>query len=154
DKLYSFLADYELLRDPGSEFQYSNLGIGLLGHAIVLKAGKSYESLIVNRICRPLNMTSTGISLAPEMKSRLASGHDKSGRLEGNWEFQALAGCGALRSTANDLLKYVAANLGLTQSDLTPLMEKTQVFSHQGTHGLDSAPGFFGHTAMPWVDEN
>jgi CubicO group peptidase (beta-lactamase class C family) len=144
-KLYDFLAGYTLTNDPGAKFKYSNLGMGLLGHVITLKAGTNYESLVVNRICRPLHMDSTCITLTPELKTRLARGHNASGKTVANWDFQVLAGCGALRSTANDLLKYVSANLGAMQSSVTPLLEKTHVIRHRG----DSV---FGDTAMPWVD--
>jgi serine-type D-Ala-D-Ala carboxypeptidase/endopeptidase len=152
EKLYAFLSHFTLTSDPGADFQYSNLGMGLLGHAITLKAGADFDSLIVNRIARPLQMGSTGVVLTPEMKDHLAIGHDAVGRSVPNFEFQSLAGCGALHSTANDLLKYVAANLGLAKSPLTPLMEKTQVFSHHASPGVGSMPSF-GQTAMPWVDE-
>ncbi len=119
--------------------------MGLLGHAISLKAAADYESLVVDRICRPLHMDSTRISRPPELKPRQANGHDASGKLVSYWNFQVLAGCGALRSTANDLLKYVSANLGLTQTALNPLMEKSRVIRHRGDP-------IYGNTAMPWVD--
>jgi CubicO group peptidase (beta-lactamase class C family) len=54
EELNAFLSGYKLTRDPGTKFEYSSLGIGLLGHAIALKAGTNYESLVVYRICRPL----------------------------------------------------------------------------------------------------
>jgi serine-type D-Ala-D-Ala carboxypeptidase/endopeptidase len=146
EQLYEFLSGCTLSHDPGTKFEYSNTGMGLLGHVISLKAGMDYESLVVERICRPLDMQSTRITLTPELKNHLAIGHDKSGKPVGNWNFQVLAGTGAIRSTANDMLKYVAANLGLTQSNLTPLMEKTHVIRHR-----DSPD--FGNTAMPWVDQ-
>jgi serine-type D-Ala-D-Ala carboxypeptidase/endopeptidase len=145
ENLYTFLSGYTLTSDPGTKFIYSNLGVGLLGHAISLKAGVDYESLAVDRICRPLHMDSTRISRLPESKSHLANGHNASSQLVSYWNFQVLAGCGALRSTANDLLKYVSANLGLTQTALGPLMEKTHVIRHRGDP-------FYGNTSMPWVD--
>ena len=58
EKMYVFLSGYKLTRDPGAPSEYSNLGMGLLGHAVALKAGTNYESLMVNRICRPLKMDS------------------------------------------------------------------------------------------------
>ena len=124
-KLYAFLSGCQLPRDPGSKFEYSNLGSGLLGHVIALKAGTDYESLVVERICRPLKMESTRITLTPDLKARFATGHNQFGYAVTSMDFQAQAGCGGLRSTANDLLKYVSANLGLTPSSLTSLMEKT-----------------------------
>jgi CubicO group peptidase (beta-lactamase class C family) len=52
-QLYAFLSGYELTRDIGSRYEYSNLGVGLLGHALALRAGKSYEDLVTERILRP-----------------------------------------------------------------------------------------------------
>jgi serine-type D-Ala-D-Ala carboxypeptidase/endopeptidase len=147
ERLYEFLSNHKLQREPGKEFEYSNVGMALLGHVIVLKAGKDYESLVVERICRPLNMDSTGVVFTPELKSRLAMGHGSDGKRAPNWDFQVYAGAGAVRSTANDLLKYVAANIGLTQSDLTPLMQKTHVLHHL-------AQSRYGNTALPWMDRS
>ena len=79
EKLYAFLSGYQLTCDPGAKFEYSNLGIGLLGHVITLKAGTDYESLVVDRICRPLKMDSTRIMLTPELKARFAQGHNELG---------------------------------------------------------------------------
>jgi CubicO group peptidase (beta-lactamase class C family) len=149
-KMYDYLSGYALNHDPGIKFEYSNTGMGLLGHVISLKAGKDYETLVVERICRPLDMQSTCITLTPELKARLATGHDKTGNPVTNWDFQVMAGAGAIRSTANDLLKYVSANLGLTKSNLTPLMQKNHVIRHRDS----PKPGDpdLGNTAMPWFD--
>jgi len=132
EKLYAFLSRYKLTCDPGAKYDYSNLGVGLLGHVIALKAGTNYESLVMDRICRPLKMDSTRITLTPELKARFAQGHNALGSAVSSWDVPILSGAGALRSTANDLLKYVSANLGLTPSNLTPLMEETHaVHFHQ-----------------------
>src|SRR5262249_42868325 len=60
----------------------------------------------------------------PDLKSRLAAGHGATGYLIPGSEFGVLAPVGALRSTARDMLKYVSANLGLTPSRLTPLLQR------------------------------
>ena len=64
-QLYDFLASYELTTDPGSHFEYSNVGVALLGHALALRAGIPFEDLVRTRILEPLHMTSTGITLDP-----------------------------------------------------------------------------------------
>jgi len=125
-QMYAFLADYTLPRDIGATYEYSNLGAGLLGHALARKAGADYEALVRARICRPLGMTNTQVVLPPGLKERLATGHNAAGEPAANWDIPTLAGAGALRSTANDLLKFVAANLGLLKSDLWPAMQLTQ----------------------------
>ena len=130
EQMYAFLSGYTLPRDIGATYEYSNLGAGLLGHVISRKAGTNYEALVVQRICRPLGMTNTQIVLPPGLGARLATGHNAAGEPVSNWDIPTLAGAGALRSTASDMLKFVAANLGLAKSDLWPAMQLTQVPRH------------------------
>jgi CubicO group peptidase (beta-lactamase class C family) len=111
-QMYDFLSGYDLPREIGESYQYSNLGVGLLGHVLSLKAALSYEELVKKRILEPLQMKDTVITLDPGLRSRLAVGHDASGREVANWDLPALAGAGALRSTASDMLKFLAANVG------------------------------------------
>jgi hypothetical protein len=125
DQLYAFLSGYKSTNDPGAHYQYSNLGASILGHVIALKASTNYESLVENRICRPLEMNSTRFTLTPELKARFTPGHNQFGEALWNENRSPIFfPQGGLRSTANDLLKYVSAYLGLTPTSLTPLFEK------------------------------
>ena len=74
EQLYQFLSTYELTRDIGSRFEYSNIGGGLLGHVLARRANTNYEDLVHSRIGGPLGMNSTGITLMPKQKARLAAG--------------------------------------------------------------------------------
>jgi CubicO group peptidase (beta-lactamase class C family) len=118
EQMYQFISGYQLTRDIGEKYEYSNLGVGLLGHALTLRAGKDYETLVRSRICDPLGMTNTRVTLTPEMKARLAIGHSSGMAAVPNWDIPTLAGAGALRSTANDMLTFLAANLGYVKSPL------------------------------------
>jgi serine-type D-Ala-D-Ala carboxypeptidase/endopeptidase len=123
DDLYQFLSGYTLPRDPGSEFEYSNLGAGLLGHLLALRAGADYESAIRSHVTEPLGMPDTGIALSSSMKQRMATGHNAMLVPVANWELLTLAGAGALRSSANDLLTLLEAVLGYRESPLAPAMK-------------------------------
>jgi len=143
EQLYQFLSGYQLTRDIGSTYEYSNLGGGLLGHVLARRAGMDYEALVESRICAPLGMKSTAITLTPEMKARLAVGHNATLEPVKNWDLPTLAGAGALRSTANDLLSFLAANLGYSKSSLSPAMAamlKTR--RPTGQAGLEIALGW------------
>jgi len=145
EQLYNFLSGFTLTREPETQWEYSNVGIALLAHILVLKTGTDYESLVMERICRPLKMESTRITLTDEMKSRIARGHDSSGAPLPGQEFSVMSGASGLHSTAIDLLKYVSANLDLEHSSLTPLMKKNQA-------PRSSAPPKHNLTAMDWYD--
>jgi len=122
EQMYQFLSGYTLPRKVGSQFEYSNLGAALLGVALDRKAGSDYESLVRARVTGPLGMSDTRIALTPGMQSRLAPGHDASLVPVPNWDLPAFAAAGALRSTANDLLKFIAAELEYSRSPLLPAM--------------------------------
>jgi D-alanyl-D-alanine-carboxypeptidase/D-alanyl-D-alanine-endopeptidase len=130
EQMYAFISGYTLTRDIGAKYEYSNLGFGLLGHILALRARTDYETLVRTRIGRPLKMDSTGIKLTHELQARLAAGHNAVRLPVPNWDLQTIPGAGALRSTVNDLLKFVAANLGLKKSPLLAAMQKT----HQSQH--------------------
>ncbi len=68
------------------------------------------------------SMTSTAVALRDPLQQRLAAGHNDRREPVPNWDIPTLAGAGALRSTADDLLKLIAAELGYTASPLAPAM--------------------------------
>ncbi|MEP6506898.1 MAG: serine hydrolase [Gemmatimonadales bacterium] len=121
-RLYDFLSSYVLPRDIGSQYEYSNLGMGILGHVLALRAGKSYEALVKERVLIPLGMHDSGITLSSAMKSHIAQGFGVDGSPMHLWDLPTLAGAGALRSTANDMLKFLAANLDSASLPLGPAM--------------------------------
>ena len=129
--MYDFLSQQTLKRGIGSKYEYSNLAMGLLGHILGLKAGMSYEELIVRRISQPLGMESTVITLTPEMMGKLAKPHNAKGEVY-LWDFPAMAGAGAIRSSADDMLDFLYANMGLKKSVLLPAME----LAHESTTPL------------------
>jgi len=133
-QLYAFLSGYQLTRDIGATYEYSNLGVGLLGHALALKAGTSYEQLVTRRVLIPLQMKETAITLTPALRARLALGHDGEGHVVPNWDLPTLAGAGALRSTAADLLTFLVANLDSTATPLSRTLQQT----HGERHATDN----------------
>src|SRR5262249_15553192 len=122
----AFLAEYQLPRDPGASYEYSNLSFGLLGYALARLAHTTYGALTEEAILQPLGMTLTGIAFTDAMRVHLAPGHDDTGKPAQNWDFDALAGAGALRSTAIDMLRYLKANMGIDPSPLAAAMKLAQ----------------------------
>lgn len=120
DRLYAFLAGCKLAREPGAQYEYSNLAMGLLGHAIALRAKKPYEDVLLERVCRPLGMESTRVAFTDDMRKRLAAAHDVDGGPAANWDIPTLAGAGGIRSTARDMLRFLRAQV---ECDKGPLAE-------------------------------
>ena len=134
EQALEFLSKYELTRDIGATYEYSNYGMGLLGIALAHRAGMSYEDLVTRRVLQPLDMTDTRIGLTPAMRERLALGHDAGGSVVGNWDISGLGAAGALRSTVNDMLKFLAANMDSASSPLGRVFAATHA-KRRGTSG-------------------
>ncbi len=132
-QLYRFISGYELTRDIGSAYEYSNLGMGLLGHILALHANKSYEQLMLENIAEPLGMKETSITLTQNMKANLALGHDEQVALTSNWDLPTFAGAGAIRSSASDMLKFIKANSSDGGSDLHKAMKLSHTIAFSDT---------------------
>jgi CubicO group peptidase (beta-lactamase class C family) len=121
-----FVSSYQLPRDVGSKYEYSNLGMGLLGIALSRREGVSYEALVRKHVIDPLGMNDTRVTFTPSMRERLALGHDENGAVVSNWDIPALAGAGALRSTVSDMLRYLQAYVDPTHTTLTQAIQMAQ----------------------------
>ena len=132
--LYAYLRHCHLKPRARRKFFYSNLGIGLLGHLIEVKTGRRVTDLIVEKVCRPLNMPDSVFTLDAARQPRLTVGHT------GNqacwkpansplapWDMgEIMQPSAGMYSTANDLLNFAKANLGLLHHPLEPLLASTQ----------------------------
>lgn len=148
EKLYAFLAAHELRRAIGASFEYSNLGAGLLGHALALRAGTDYETLVRRRVLDPLGMRDTKIALTPADSARLAAGHNAGGQVVPAWDLASLQGAGALRSTAADMLRFLSANIAahVDSSSTRPLAAALRL-THEPRHRV--GPG--ADIGLAWV---
>ncbi|HWJ40529.1 MAG TPA: serine hydrolase domain-containing protein, partial [Candidatus Limnocylindrales bacterium] len=140
--LYEFLGKQTLRLKPDAGFLYSNLGLGLLGHALSLRYAKPYEQMIIELITTPLGMPDTRVTFTADMRNRLAPGHDGTGKPVGNWDLDAMAGAGALRSTATDMLRYAQA-----QFDPPAKLKSAIELAHVERHKI----GALGTIALAWI---
>ncbi len=143
-QLYDFLSGYVLPRDIGARFEYSNVGVGLLGHVLGRRAGSDYETLLRERILEPLGMSMSGIKLTPEMREWLALGHDAGGDVVPNWDIPTLEGMGALRSNAEDMLSFLGANIEQPSTQLQEAMR----LSHESR---EPALGGDARIGLNWI---
>lgn len=125
-QMYDYLSALRLQHDPGEQCLYSNLGVALLGHVLALRAGKSYEDLLIERICQPLKMQSTRVTFDGSMRKRLAPPHDGDGTQVKNWDLPTFAGAGGIRSDTDDMLDYVAAEINPGKTEVQAAMRMTQ----------------------------
>lgn len=143
--LYNFLNHHSLRKIPGEQFEYSNIGMGLLGHVLSLKAGQSYDEIIRNVICNKLGMNTTLTTIMAEMQNDFAKGHNLKQVVE-YWNFPTLAGAGALRSNIKDMTQFLAINMGLSDTSVTDLAKQC----HQEQYTLP-APTIGVGVGLGWM---
>jgi CubicO group peptidase (beta-lactamase class C family) len=117
-ELYESMKKMELPNPPGVAFRFSNWGVAVLGNLVADIANMPYESLLEKEILTPLALYDTRIELSDEQNDRFVKGHDRKGRATTHWHFQAMAPALGLKSSANDLLKFVQANIYTDNKDL------------------------------------
>ena len=147
EKMDAFVSNTELIDDPGAKHFHGAVDKGLLGQAVEFTAGTNFESLLVERICGPLKMDSTRFTLTPELKSRRAVAHTQLGYTVPIVQRGALFPLAGLYSTANDMLKFLAA-LGLDRFNLAAMNAVTKDGKLVSTGG-----GLFGSRSIACYDK-
>jgi len=169
-KLREFLAGFKPAVPRNTRYEYSNLGFGLLGHALSHAAGKPFATLLAERVLQPLGLDDTSLALSPKDPPRLVTGHDAARKPVPHWHFDVLAPCGALLMSGAAVARYAQAALGVFEHPLrdafalclqehaagpgpvnpvglawlrAPLGDRT-VMNHDG--------GTFGFSSSLWID--
>jgi len=142
--LFEFLSGYVPQYEPGTHYEYANLGFGLLGIALARRAGKSYEALLIERVCDRLGLAHTRITLTAEMQRHLVQGHDLNMKPTHIWDFTAMPGGGYVRSTAKDLTVFLKACMGLVHTPLSgPLARMLETQRPTSLAGTQAGFGWF-----------
>jgi len=103
---------------PGSEYIYSNLGFGMLGYVIEQVTKKSFNQAVQSTITSKLGMSDTTTDLSRVDKARLAPPHNANGVPSYNMVLSSHMGAmGELKSTVYDIIKYMSAILGASETD-------------------------------------
>src|SRR5258707_1877878 len=122
--LKRYLASYQLTREIGSEWDYSNIGYWVLSEALAARGGKDIKNLMRSRVLAPLKMTDTDFELSAKMKENLAPGHDSAlQRAPASSTipiYSIMPAGGGLYSTANDLLTFLSKCMGYEPSPVVP----------------------------------
>jgi serine-type D-Ala-D-Ala carboxypeptidase/endopeptidase len=170
DRLNDFLRRFRATRPRDSRWEYSNLGYGLLGHALARAAGSTYDALLRERVLKPLALNSAVLAGPGSAPAGLVDGHAADGKPVPHWRFGVLAPCGALLMSGADLGRYAQAALGVIDHPLREAFALTQREHAAGPSAINPiglawlrAPlngrtvlnhdgGTFGFSASLWLD--
>ena len=135
EKLFSYLVQTAAPKSIGTDFEYSNYGVGLLGVCLSSQKGLSYEELLRRIITEPLGMTNTTIHLSQEQEALYTPGYRSYLRFDRfvlgmkskPWLMgEGIVGAGGIRSSGADMLRFLEACIS-EELDFIPL-SKNPIF--------------------------
>lgn len=117
--------------EPGTRTNYCNFAFGVLDHVIARLGGKSYRDWLVTELLDPLGMADTDVGVRPGRELRAALGYRKA---KGEWT--AIDdygfdhdGASAVRSSANDLMRFARLQLGRGEVDGRRLLSEASTLA-------------------------
>ena len=132
EQLIEGLKTTKLAFPTGADCIYSNLGVGLLGHALERAAKDSYDKLLQKHIFEPLGMKSSDVRLNDDLKRNFAVGYEEKDaeKVAVDWDLGALAPAGGIASNVPDLAKFLSLQLKAGQADVKPIRGGTLTELH------------------------
>jgi len=152
--IYDYLKNCEGKQNDGT-FEYSNFGMGLLGHLLELKTGIKYEQLVKQKLLIPISMNQTFVTIDSLNKLNIIDGFDENGNQAPIWEDKVLTGAGSFLSNGTDMMKFIKANLDDKETTISKSLLVTHNQQLDGETGLgwilpSSADKLLGNKNIVW----
>lgn len=124
-KFVNYLSEkVEFESTPGEKYQYSNIGVALLGYAIRQITGKDFESLLQDEIFNPIGMANS-TSIRQSITGNLVAGYNWKGKPTPYWDLAEMNSAGAIISNVYELSKYAIWNFSALNNELSEMTKQT-----------------------------
>lgn len=125
------LIGVRLVSTPGDRFQYATINYDVVGAIIEIVSNRSFEDYMKYYVFTPLGLAGTSVGVNPGIKNPL----NAKGYKMGFWEprlyeppvYRANNPAGYVVSNSKDIARWLRIQLGLVQTDLNSLVQKTHL---------------------------
>ncbi|QHT71305.1 beta-lactamase family protein [Rhodocytophaga rosea] len=124
--LYRYLNNHPISFTSGFTYQYSHIGMALLGHSLSVKSGLPYSDLLQEKVLIPLSLSDTRITVSAAQQSRLLPGYTAKGKLTPHWDFDVLAPSAGMQSSIEDMLQFLSVQMGQSHREWLPVVKLAQ----------------------------
>lgn len=129
DDLYDFLLHFQGGDfTPGTDYQYSELGYGVIGTILSRVSGRTFEEMLIERFTSPLGLENTGSIPYADQDYAISHGISGADMLPGTYD--ALAGAMGIKSSLRDMLVYARAHFVLPESPIEMALARTRQFTY------------------------
>ena len=134
EKLENYLSKKMKVAD-NKTYEYSNLGVGILGYILCQKSKCDYETLLKEKIFSKYGLNHT-TTIRKNVVGNLVTGIGPLGNRTPNWDLASLEAAGGILSNVTDLTKFVMAQFDSTNSELALTRKSTFVVNSRKDIGL------------------
>jgi CubicO group peptidase (beta-lactamase class C family) len=159
-QLASYLSSFTLSAPPGTTYEYSNTGFGLLALALGDRAGLApYSALLAAQLTGPLGMSDTGLNEVPFINgiiARRAQGYRSTGTElvpMAISDMGVLEGAGEIISTGNDMAKFLRVLAGIAPFSVAGAVERATAPRAPGATGTMTGYGLDIYTLTNGVQQ-
>ncbi|MFC2083591.1 serine hydrolase domain-containing protein [Bacteroidota bacterium] len=143
EQLKDKLSDQETLYPASTYYQYSNLGLSLLGEIVIEISGLSFEDYVYEKILNPLGLEDTRPELPESLrKGQLATGYSVESRKGSRDELEffqarAVAPAAGFSSNVKDLAKFASWQFKSLEDIESPVLNGNTLREMQRVHWMD-----------------
>lgn len=123
--------------EPGTRTNYSNFAFGVLDHVVARLGKNTYRNWLVEELLDPLGMTHTDVGVRPGQETHAAVGYtrdDDGWKAVTDYGFDH-DGASAVRSSANDLMRFARLQLGVGTVDGVRVLDKASALAMRERRG-------------------
>lgn len=132
------IAKAKLGSDPGSAFEFSNLGVSLLAYALAERDGRPWDQMVAARVTAPFSMADTAFSLDAAGLARKAVGHSQQGIALDKARTRtggAMGPASGMHASANDLLQLAGAQMRAAETPTASAVYESLRILFTADHG-------------------
>lgn len=114
-------------KNQKKQYKYSHTNYAILEVILELVTDQSYEQLLQKYIFQPCEMNQSGVhEFTTENRNKMVKGHSLGGQPTPPWQMRSFAGSEGIKSSMDDLLKYMRASLKNKTHQLGPVLAQNQ----------------------------
>lgn len=141
EQILERLPEQETVYPSETKWKYSNLAYALAGEIVAVVSGMPFEEYIRRNFFGPLGMTSSSVSISPELRERLARGYgrrmpDGTRQPRPFTDARGMTACGGFSSTVEDMARFASWVFRLRESGGTEILKSSTIREMQRVHWL------------------
>jgi cyclic peptide transporter len=144
EKTVRGLVGTQLNHKPGEKYEYATVNYDVIGLVIEKVSGKTFVEYLTGRVIKPLGLDNTSVG-AGKKQPGMATGYKIGYYAARRYEPPVFRGndpAGYVISNGNDMARWLKLQLGLIDTPLEPLIQKTHIPDHSAPPDVNNLSAY------------